>query len=95
MGDLTDFVKHENQPWPPLLAKSGHMREGTKLDLPDSLEGLLESRSESPAVDAKVLDGAVAIHMLTPGTSATFQDYYICFRCGYPILIPYFNQHNV
>ena len=47
----------------------------TKSDLLDSLEGLSESQSESPAVDVKVLDGAVVIHMLTPGTSATFQDY--------------------
>ena len=74
-GNLTDFFKHENQPWPPSLAKSGHMREGTKSDLLDSLESLSESQCESPAVDVKVIDGAVVVHMLTPGTSATFQDY--------------------
>ena len=56
--NLTDLFKHENQPWPPSLAKSGHKREGTKSDLLDSLEDLSESQSESPTVDVKILDGA-------------------------------------
>ena len=31
-GDLQNFFKHENQPWPPSLSQYGEMRSGTKFD---------------------------------------------------------------
>ena len=32
-GNLEDFFKHENQPWPPALSKGGTLRSGNKADL--------------------------------------------------------------
>lgn len=36
-GDLDNFFKHENQPWPPSLSKLGELRTGKKADLLDCL----------------------------------------------------------
>ena len=66
---------HENQDAPPLLSLGGKLRLGTKADLLDCL-GLEEVQStSSPAIDAKLLDGAAIVQMLTPGTARTFQEY--------------------
>ena len=32
-GNLEEFFKHENQPWPPSLSMLGQLRGGTKADL--------------------------------------------------------------
>ena len=32
-GDLQNFFKHENQPWPPSFSQYGELRSGTKSDL--------------------------------------------------------------
>ena len=134
-GNLEEFFRHENQPWPSSLAKLGDLRSGSKADLVISLISQTRSRalpgpdqlSNTPAdddaaishsldevptqimddttdfmitedpfedsadvldeavlvpvstsmsqVDAKVLDGAAVIQMLSPKLAKTFQDY--------------------
>ncbi len=39
-GDLEDFFKYENQPWPPSLSQSGQLRGGQKADLVKCLANL-------------------------------------------------------
>ena len=61
-GDLETFFMHENQAAPPSLSLGGKLRLGTKADLLDCL-GVEEIQSTgSPAVDAKLLDGASSSH---------------------------------
>ena len=74
-GDLQNFFKHENQPWPPSLSQYGELRSGTKSDLLQCLEELSTPPRESPHVDVAVLDGAFIVQMLGTGTSTTFQEY--------------------
>ena len=66
---------HENQAAPPSLSLGGKLRLGTKEDLLDclGLEGM--QSTGTPAVDAKLLDGAAVVQMLNPGTARTFQEY--------------------
>ena len=68
-GDLEGFFEHENQPWPPSLSQMGEMRQGQKADLGKCLESLEEGEPDAPAVDAKIIDGAVLVQMLSPGTA--------------------------
>ena len=66
-GDLDDFFKHENQPWPPSLADKGELREAVKADLVKCLEGYASSLpSQHPDVEVLVIDGAVAVQMQSP-----------------------------
>ena len=74
-GNLDDFFKHENHPYPPSLAKYGEMRSGTKTDLMDILEAYLYYPDTTPSVTANILDGAMLVQMLHPKGSITFQDY--------------------
>ena len=74
-GNLTEFFKYENQPWPPALYKLGNLRDGNTSDLLHILEGPDRVGYERPPVDAILLDGAVIVHMLSPGTAKTFQEY--------------------
>lgn len=76
-GDLDNFFSHENQPVPPSLSQGGALRQGTKSDLVHCLTSVDDSVSETTIghVDAVVIDGAAAVHMLKPGTVKTFQDY--------------------
>lgn len=123
-GNIEEFFRHENQPWPPSLSKIGEMRTGTKADLvrcllmlnqgtvvhntlalledPEFLNTTNEVDSErniefedyfettdtllddtvsvpvrevAPAVQAKVLDGAAIVQMLSPKLTTTFEDY--------------------
>ena len=68
-------LKHEIQVAPPLLSLGGKLHLGTKADLLDCL-GLEEIQyTGSPAVDAKLLDGAAVVHMFDLGTERTFQEY--------------------
>lgn len=39
-GDLEEFFKFENQPWPPSLSHLGQLREGQKADLVKSLKAV-------------------------------------------------------
>ena len=73
-GDLEEFFKHENQPWPPSLSQHGQLRQGNKAELVRCLQGTTEASAESPQVDVKVFDGAVVVQMLHPKTVRTLQE---------------------
>eukprot|EP00794_Sanderia_malayensis_P001481 gene1481-1638_t len=74
-GNLEDFFRFENQPWPPSLSKMGQLRGGSKADLVGCLTGSLETE-DHPVVDAAILDGAVIVQMLQPKTVTTFEEYF-------------------
>ncbi|KAK3083940.1 hypothetical protein FSP39_005667 [Pinctada imbricata] len=74
-GDLEEFFRHENQPYPPSLSKFGDIRLGTKSDLLVPLERIKESETEAPNVDVVVLDGAAIVNLLKPRACRTFQGY--------------------
>ena len=68
-------VRFENQPWPPSLSHLGQLREGQKADLVKSLKAVATSETGQPTPDAIILDGAVIVQMLPPGTVRTFEEY--------------------
>ena len=75
-GDLDQFFSHEIQAVPPALSRGGKQRIVTKADLLHCVESCVASKRQStPEVDAIILDGAVVVHMLHPGTAKTFQEY--------------------
>ena len=82
-GNLEEFFRHENQPWPPSLSQHGQLRQGNKAELVSCLQGTTEASAESPQVDVKVFDGAVVVQMLHPKTARTFQEY------TQTVLLPY------
>lgn len=73
--NLEEFFKFENQPWPPSLSHMGQLREGQKADLVKCLKAVATPETEQPTLDAILLDGAVIIQMLPPGTVRTFEGY--------------------
>jgi hypothetical protein len=76
-GDVDKFFSHENQASPPSLSQGGKLRIGTKADLMHCLEAEITAPEEpaAPVVDAKFLDGAAVVQMLSPGTAKTFLEY--------------------
>ena len=82
-GNLEEFIRHENQQCPPALSDGGRLCLGSKSDLLVCLEGQAEPQSEAPTVTAVVLDGAVIVQMLKPGTAKTFDEY------AQQVFIPY------
>ena len=85
-GNLEDFFKHENQPWPPALSKGRTLRSGNKADLLVEIEALARPVTVNPQVTAKIMDGAVIIQMLSPRNSQTFEDY------SKIVFMPYIDQ---
>ncbi|CAH1170746.1 unnamed protein product [Phaedon cochleariae] len=77
-NDLGEFFSHENQEYPPSISVMGKLRTSdSKSDLTKYLSNLSEecTADSVPIVRAKILDGAVIVHMLEPGTPVTFGDY--------------------
>ena len=54
-GNLEDFFKFENQPWPPSLSHMGQLREGQKADLVTCLKAVATPETEQPTLDATIL----------------------------------------
>ena len=75
-GNLDDFFKYENQPWPPSLSQLGQLRGGQKADLLKCLPSTSPQIAPQPVVDAVILDGAVIVQMLQPRTARTFDEYF-------------------
>ena len=73
-GDLEEFFKHENQPFPPSLSNGGAMKTGTKSDIIEFLNIEPINPISKPLVDVVVLDGAAVVHMLKPGVCQTFEE---------------------
>ena len=71
-----NFFSHEIQAVQPALSCGGKQRIGTKADLLHCFKSCVASKLLStPEVDAIILDGAVVVDMLHPGTAKTFQEY--------------------
>ena len=66
---MDDFFSHENQAYPPSLSQFGQLRSGTKSDPTHCLEKLTPVHDDAPSVTAILLDGAVIVNMLKPGSS--------------------------
>ncbi len=86
-GDLDNFFKHENMPWPPALAEQNRMRRTDKSDLVECLEHLdktnrsnnnQQSAAMNPS-EALIIDGSALVHILDPKNAArkpsTFKEY--------------------
>jgi len=78
-GDLDEFFRHENHPYPPSISNGGILHFGTKADLLACFDAMCDSgcdqNASSLTVDTYVLDGAAIVQMLKPGSCRTFQDY--------------------
>jgi len=74
-GNLDDFFRHENQPFPPSLSQAGKLRTGTKSDLLQCFEEIAPASTQAPEVTCVILDGAAIVQMLKPGTAKTFGEY--------------------
>jgi len=94
-GNLTEFFRHENQPYPPSLADAdGGMRHGNKADMLSVLSKLSpEQNPDTPApqVSSVVYDGAAVIHMLDRNKAKpkTFGGYKDC------VFIPYISTQHL
>ena len=74
-GNLEDFFKHENHPWPPSLSEQGQLRLPTKKsDLLTFLASVADLQPPS-YYDAKVLDDPAIIHSLPVKEARTFDGY--------------------
>ena len=75
-GNLEEFFKHENQPYPPSLSQAGQINKGIKADLISCLEELDSSVCATrPTVDVTILDCAAVVHLLQPKYAKTFGDF--------------------
>ena len=83
-GDLEDFFKYENQPWPPSLSDLRKLKGGQKADL---LTCLPQSDQTPAIADAVILDGAVILQMLKSGLAATFEEF------SKVVFLPYVLKH--
>lgn len=71
-GNLEDFFKHENQPYPPCLSEYGALRT------PPAKSLLLRSVpkvNEIRDFDAVVMDGPAVVNYFKPEDATTFSDY--------------------
>lgn len=75
-GNLEDFFRFENQPWPPSLSQMGHLRGGQKADLVKCLPNTSAQTLEQLNLDAVILDEAVIVQMLQPRTAQSFEEYF-------------------
>lgn len=79
-GDPTEFLRHENQDYPHLfrtMAKFGqqHQNQTILKCLPSIDPNESSSCSESPTIDAYIIDGAAFVHMNPPRLSKTYGEY--------------------
>jgi len=74
-SNLEEFFSHENQPFPPSLSDSGKLRLGTKSDIIHCLQDGIIIPHASPTSEVVVLDGAVIVNILKPGSAKTFGEY--------------------
>ena len=86
-GDIDEFFHHGNQTYPLSLSQFDQLRLGSKSDLLVPLEKMSESETESPDVDAIILDGAAIVNMLKPRFCKTFEDY------STQIFLPHINNY--
>ena len=68
--------------WPPSLSQMGNLREGQKADLVKCLKTIITPEADQPTLDTIILNGAIIVQMLPPGTVRTFEEY-----CIYPCIM--------
>lgn len=86
-GDLDEFFKFENQPFPPSLSDNGNLRIGHKSEILVNLEKLSDAdKNLDHKCSAAVLDGGTVIHMLNVGVAKTFKEFFDV------IFLPYINN---
>ena len=73
--NLTEFFEHENHSYPPSISEYGKIRKASKSDFLSCLQEYGSSLFTSPAVTAKVIDGAAAVQCLKPSAAKTFGEY--------------------
>ena len=61
------FLERENQVCLPSISDMGQLQQGSKSDLMECLTKSSQPASIHPGIDAKVLEGAVIVHMVRPG----------------------------
>ena len=74
-GDLDEFFAHENMEYPPSLSNNGDINSGNKSDLLSCLEDVTISPDNNHQSTCIILDGAVIVQMLKPGSVKTFDQY--------------------
>lgn len=84
-GDLDEFFRHENHPYPPALSNLGALRFGSKSDLLSCVCSDAQSMPDLSDIvaDAMIVDGAVAVQMLKPGCAKTFDEYRAKIFCPF------------
>lgn len=66
---------HESSPHPPSLTRRGKMHHGNKSEILDCIV-TRDLDNRRPLTTAAVLDGAVLVQMLRPGSAVTFGQYF-------------------
>ena len=84
-GDLEEFFKHENQPYPPSLSEFGQLRFGKKSDLFACVNR--ESPPPPESYNVKVFDGAAVVHALQVSSVSMFLEYADC------TFLPFLQNH--
>ena len=74
-GNVEDFFKYENQPWPPSLSQLSQLRGGQKVDLALCLLSSSAEIATQPVTGVVILDGTAVVQMLHPRTVHTFDEY--------------------
>lgn len=84
-GNLEEFFRHENHPYPPALSNLGALRFGSKSDLLSCVCSDAQSMPDLSGIvaDAMIVDGAVAVQMLKPGCAKTFDEYRVKIFCPF------------
>lgn len=71
-----NVFSHDTSANPPSLTRKGQMHHGTKSEILDCIIAVDLDTHTRPVTTAAVLDGAVVIQMLRPGTAVTIRDYF-------------------
>ena len=74
-GNLESFFKHENHSYPVSISEYGKLRKCSKSDFLKCLPDDEELQTNSPDVEAKIIDGAAFVNMNMPRKSNTLGEY--------------------
>ena len=72
---MPQFFEHENHSYQPSISEYGKIRKASKSDFLSCLQEYGSSLFTSPAVTAKVIDGAAAVQCLKPSAAKTVGEY--------------------
>ena len=74
-SNLESFFKHENHSYPVSISEYGELRKCSKSDFLKCLPDDEELQTNSPDVEAKIIDGAAFVNMNMPRKSETLGEY--------------------